>query len=64
MTKPVQPRRIWALIGVLGGLVGGCSATDAPSAGKEVFAPISNGAYHVRTGPLVDRRYIERRPVE
>jgi hypothetical protein len=57
-------KRTLLLLGLCGTLLGACSATDAPTAGRETFAPISNGAYHVRTGPMVDRGYIQRRPVE
>lgn len=52
------------LLGLCTALLGACTATDAPTAGREVFAPISNDAYHIRTGPMVDRRFIQRRPVE
>lgn len=56
--------RLTALLILAATMLAGCNTTDAPTAGKEVFAPLSNGAYAVRQGPMVDRRYIQRRPVE
>lgn len=44
----------------------GCAAcgtvSDAPEAGSEKFLPISNNAYLVRQGPMVDRYWIDGGP--
>lgn len=38
----------------------GCGAiSDAPEAGSEKFIPISNNAYLVRQGPMLDRYWID-----
>ncbi|MFC3638330.1 hypothetical protein ACFONL_13260 [Camelimonas fluminis] len=42
-------------------LLSACSnISDAPRAGAEKFAPVSNNAYYVQQGPLVDRIWIDR----
>ncbi len=56
--------RLMILASLVAVALAGCNTTDAPTAGKEVFSPISNGAFAVRESPLKDRRYIQRRPVE
>jgi predicted small secreted protein len=56
--------RLLLIISLSALALAGCNTTDAPTAGKEVFAPLSNGAYAVRQAPLADRGYIQRRPVE
>lgn len=41
----------------------GCGAiSDAPEAGSERFLPISNNAYLVRQGPMLDRYWIDGPP--
>lgn len=36
--------------------------SDAPEAGAEKFTPVSNNAYLVRQGPMLDRYWIEGAP--
>ncbi|PZR95211.1 MAG: hypothetical protein DI537_05345 [Stutzerimonas stutzeri] len=41
----------------------GCGViSDAPEAGAERFVPISNNAYLVRQGPMLDRYWIDGQP--
>lgn len=49
-----------AAIAAIAASSAGCAAiSDAPEAGSETFTPISNNAYLVRQGPMLDRYWID-----
>lgn len=54
---------IAAVIAALSAAMAGCGAiSDAPEAGSERLVPISNNAYLVRQGPVLDRYWIDGPP--
>jgi hypothetical protein len=59
----MKTQAILAAVVALATATGGCGAiSDAPEAGSERLVPISNNAYLVRQGPMLDRYWIDGPP--